>query len=142
MSPLSSKIQLESSYISTSPCVYTVSKRRCLPLSRLRNRGMLLSLFRGRSRIGTTTSVAGNVNEKERSVQDQYVSYDCTIRDLSRYYAHRLTVRTRLDALHTIQMALLDPYHSQTINDHLHAVHKTGRRSSVLDVGAVCKGAA
>ncbi|ORX33694.1 hypothetical protein BD324DRAFT_584803 [Kockovaella imperatae] len=43
----------------------------------------------------------------------------------------------RLDTLHQLHMTLLEPYHSQTIHTHLAAIHSTGRRSRVLDVGAV-----
>ncbi|KAK4683581.1 hypothetical protein P7C73_g6660, partial [Tremellales sp. Uapishka_1] len=40
-----------------------------------------------------------------------------------------------LDTLHVTHLSLLNPHHSTVIGNHLAAVHATGRRSKVLDVG-------
>lgn len=39
------------------------------------------------------------------------------------------------EALHDIHMSLLNPRHDQVVHRHLEAVHASGRRSVVLDVG-------
>ncbi|WRT65699.1 uncharacterized protein IL334_002645 [Kwoniella shivajii] len=46
-----------------------------------------------------------------------------------------LTEKDRLNALHALHMAALEPHHSNVIDSHLHSIHAIHRRSSILDVG-------
>lgn len=45
-----------------------------------------------------------------------------------------------LAQLHTVHMSVLEPRHSAYIDAHLEGIHRTGRRSRVLEVGAVSFG--
>jgi hypothetical protein len=44
---------------------------------------------------------------------------------------------TSLEIMNTVHNTLLNPYASQMVHQHLAMIHTRGRRSRVLDVGAV-----
>nr|XP_018264729.1 uncharacterized protein I303_02908 [Kwoniella dejecticola CBS 10117]OBR86887.1 hypothetical protein I303_02908 [Kwoniella dejecticola CBS 10117] len=48
---------------------------------------------------------------------------------------HSLSERDRINASYALHKTILDPYHTQVINTHLHNIHLSQRRTSVLDVG-------
>nr|XP_031862936.1 uncharacterized protein CI109_001411 [Kwoniella shandongensis]KAA5530008.1 hypothetical protein CI109_001411 [Kwoniella shandongensis] len=53
----------------------------------------------------------------------------------SRPTSSGLSERDRLETLHTLHRAVLGAGYTDTVTSHLAAVHATGRRSKVLDVG-------
>ncbi|WWC68619.1 uncharacterized protein I206_102549 [Kwoniella pini CBS 10737] len=48
---------------------------------------------------------------------------------------HTMSEKDRINALYTLHRSILDPYHTEVINAHLHNIHLSQRRTSVLDVG-------
>ena len=64
------------------------------------------------------------------------LKFELTLREPS-VWESLLKHTGRLDTLHTLHMTLLDPTHSNLIHSHVGRIHATGRRSRVLEVGAV-----
>ena len=131
----------------THPCSHPYPSPNSISSGEHEGEGMLSGIFgRRRSSTSTLTSTPA-ISERDRCVFSLSLHFhsscrlatnvDCALRLYFPCLSLSLLSNARLDIMDDVHSTLLDPHHSRRIHSHLAAVHASGRRSKVLDVGAV-----